>query len=86
VKGRLPQSLDAAVQMTLSVLKFMPGREPAVIKQHLAEKAKAEADKVQADKEKRDRDRQQKNANPCLVVTHVSICILTVSRREGCGA
>jgi len=64
-RGRItPESLDAAVQMTLPALNFKPGREPAVIKQHLAEKAKAETDKIQADKDKRERDRQQKNANP----------------------
>src|SRR5216684_1010712 len=64
-RGRItPESLDAAVQMTLPALNFKPGREPVVIRQQLAERAKAEADKIQADKDKREHDRQYKNSNP----------------------
>jgi len=64
-KGKItPESLDAAVAISFRSLKYMTGHEHPVIKQELAEKAKAEADKAQTDREKRDRDRQQKNANP----------------------
>lgn len=51
-KGQItPESLDAAVELTLHSLSFMPGYEPAVIKQ---QRQKAVADQAQllADKER----------------------------------
>jgi len=48
VGGITSRNLDEAVQISLPSLTFMPGHEPAVIKQHIAQKAKDAADKVQA--------------------------------------
>src|SRR5258708_4825556 len=64
-RGRItPESLDAAVKMILQALTLKRGREPAVIKQRFAKRARAETEKIKADKDKRERDRQHKNSNP----------------------
>jgi hypothetical protein len=53
--GINPRSLDEAVQISLRSLSYMPGHEPAIIKQELAEKAQSERDKTELEK-KRKRD------------------------------
>jgi len=58
--GINPRSLDEAVQISLRSLSYMPGHEPAIIKQELAQKAKDAADKVQADRDKIELEKKRK--------------------------
>src|SRR6266849_2432508 len=58
VGGITPRNLDEAVKISLYSLTFMPGREPAVIKQQIAQKAKDAADKAQAEHDKKELERE----------------------------